>query len=52
MWDDRTPTISELLDDPIIIAVMQRDGVTKNDLSSLMAAMRDRLHNPVDRLAA
>lgn len=52
MRDDKTPTISELLDDPIIIAVMQRDGVTKNDLSSLMAAMRDRLHNPVDRLAA
>lgn len=52
MRDDNTPTISELLDDPIIIAVMQRDGVSKNDLSSLMAAMRDRLHSPVDRLAA
>lgn len=52
MRDENTPTIKELLDDPIIVAVMQRDGVTKNDLSSLMAAMRDRLLNPVDRLAA
>lgn len=52
MRDENTPTIKELLDDPIIVAVMQRDGVTKNDLSSLMATMRDRLHNPIDRLAA
>jgi hypothetical protein len=52
MRDDRTPTIKELLDDPIIIAVMRRDGVSKNDLSSLMATMRDRLSNPVGRLAA
>lgn len=52
MRDENTPTIKELLDDPIIIAVMQRDGVSKNDLSSLMTAMRDRLHNPLNRLAA
>jgi hypothetical protein len=52
MRDDHTPTIKELLDDPIILAVMRRDGVSRHEVSSLMNTMRDRLRNPVDRLAA
>lgn len=52
MRDEHTPSFKELLEDPIIIAVMRRDGVSKSDLSSLLTTMRDRLLNASERLAA
>lgn len=52
MRDEHTPSFKELLEDPIIVAVMQRDGVSKSYLSSLMTAMRERLSTLPGRLAA
>jgi len=40
---DGEPSIQELLDDPVIEAVMARDGVARLDLEHLIAEMRDRL---------
>jgi hypothetical protein len=35
---DRELTISEMLDDPIVIRVMRRDGVARSDIARLFAA--------------
>ena len=41
---DRELTLSEMLDDPIVIRVMRRDGVARSDVARLFAARpRDRL---------
>jgi hypothetical protein len=37
------PSIQELLDDPVIEAVMARDGVARPDLEHLIAEARVRL---------
>lgn len=37
------PTLAELLDDPIIQAVMARDGVERAKLDDLIAAVQARL---------
>jgi hypothetical protein len=37
------PSIKELLDDPVIEAVMARDGVRRKELEHLICEMRDRL---------
>jgi hypothetical protein len=46
-WDgpDRSwePRWDEMLDDPVIHAVMQRDGVRRESLLDLMTEMRERL---------
>jgi hypothetical protein len=41
---DRELTLSEMLDDPIVIRVMRRDGVARGDVARLFAA------RPGDRL--
>ncbi|HEY0833058.1 MAG TPA: hypothetical protein VGE72_04030 [Azospirillum sp.] len=50
------PTLSELLDDPLVLAVMSRDGVSREHLLQLMAQIRRNLRdqngrdqNPHDR---
>ena len=40
---DGEPTITELLDDPVIEAVMARDGVARADLVHLIDEVRGRL---------
>jgi len=40
---DGEPSIKELLDDPVIEAVMARDGVRRNELEHLICEMRQRL---------
>lgn len=40
---DGEPTIRELLDDPVIEAMMARDGVARADLVHLMDEIRGRL---------
>jgi hypothetical protein len=40
---DGEPSIQELLDDPVIEAVMARDGVGRPELEHLIAEMRIRL---------
>ena len=40
---DGEPTIRELLDDPVIEAMMARDGVARADLVHLMDEVRSRL---------
>lgn len=40
LWKE--PTLSELLEDPLIILLMTRDGVARSDIETLMAAMQDR----------
>lgn len=52
MLDEKTPTFKDVLDDPITVAVMDRDGVSRNDLWSLMATMRNRLNHPAPQLMA
>ena len=46
--------VSDLLDDPIVQLVMRRDGVTREEVLSVVAAMRGRLSEgqPAIRLAA
>lgn len=36
----REPTLSELLDDPIVIAVMTRDGFTREHILRLIERVR------------
>jgi hypothetical protein len=40
---DGEPSIKELLDDPVIEAMMARDGVRRKELEHLICEMRDRL---------
>jgi hypothetical protein len=40
---DGEPTIRELLDDPVIEAIMARDGVARTDLVHLIDEVRGRL---------
>lgn len=41
---DGEPSIKELLDDPVIEAVMARDGVRRKELEHLIADVRVRLN--------
>lgn len=51
MPDTTTQKLDELLDDPVMAAVMDRDGVSRDDLWSLLATMKNRLQTP-DRYIA
>jgi hypothetical protein len=42
-WDGTEPRWDEMLDDPVILAMMQRDGVQRESLLGLMTEMRERL---------
>jgi hypothetical protein len=45
------PSIKELLDDPVIEAIMVRDGVHRKELESLIADVRGRLRDSNSRRA-
>ena len=40
MVDDREPSLDEMLADPVVLAVMNRDGVSRNALRILIADIR------------
>lgn len=48
----KDPTLSELLDDPLVAAVMRRDGVSREHLQQLMAQIRRNLRDQNGRVAA
>ena len=41
---DGEPRLAEMLDDPVIQAVMARDGVVRRDIERLVARMAPRTH--------
>ena len=49
---DPEPLVEELLDDPIVQALMARDGVTRPALEALIARLRRRLGPGDDALYA
>jgi hypothetical protein len=46
LWFDGEPTLDELLSDPVIVALMERDGIGANDMRELLAAIEKARHNP------
>ena len=50
----REPLVADMVQDPIVQAVMRRDGVTPEDVLTLVVHMRERLRRTgaLDRLAA
>lgn len=52
MPDTTKQSLDELLDDPVMTAVMDRDGVSRDDLWSLMTMMKNRLQSPDRCMAA
>ncbi|WP_207481174.1 hypothetical protein [Arenibaculum pallidiluteum] len=50
----REPLVAEMVQDPVIQAVMLRDGVSAEDVLTLVVGMRERLRRSgaLDRLAA
>jgi len=40
---DQQPTLQEMLDDPVVAALMDRDGVTRREVEALMADLRDTI---------
>ncbi|WP_188052035.1 hypothetical protein [Azospirillum sp. Sh1] len=47
-----TPTLSELLEDPIVIAVMTRDGISPDSVQQLFERLRRSRRVQEERLAA
>jgi hypothetical protein len=45
LWFDGEPTLDELLSDPVIVALMERDGIAASDLRELLAAMEKARQN-------
>jgi hypothetical protein len=41
----REPYVADMIADPVVQAVMARDGVTAEDLLSLVVRMRERLRD-------
>lgn len=47
-----TPTLSELLEDPIVIAVMARDGISRDSFQQMIDRVRRNRRAQQERLAA
>ncbi|WP_199231744.1 hypothetical protein [Azospirillum sp. TSO35-2] len=47
-----TPTLSELLEDPIVIAVMARDGISRDAIQQMFERLRDSRRVQEERMAA
>jgi len=43
------PSLSELLEDPLVLLLMARDGVTRHDIVALMTDMRIRSLDDIER---
>ena len=46
------PTLSEILDEPIIVALMHRDGMTAETLRQLLEQVGRNLRDREERVAA
>jgi hypothetical protein len=46
------PTLNEILGDPIVAALMRRDGITEDHVRQLMERVRRSLRLKQERLAA
>ena len=42
---DTHTTLSEMLDDPIVVAVMRRDGVSREQVQAVIAEVRRNLRS-------
>lgn len=42
-WIHGEPTVDDLLDDPVVITLLQRDGLTSEDVRAAVALGRSRL---------
>ncbi|SMH43751.1 hypothetical protein [Azospirillum agricola] len=47
-----TPTLSELLEDPIVVAVMARDGISRETFQQMLERVRRNLRAQQERIAA
>ena len=45
-WEWGEPTLEDLLSDPIVEAVLRRDGLTRRDVWRAVAQARRRLESP------
>lgn len=52
MEDSRDLSLSEILDEPIVVALMARDGINREHVQQLMDQMRHSLRAQQERLAA
>lgn len=52
MDQQKDPRLSELLDDPIVLAVMKRDGVSREHMQQLFEQVRRNLRAREQRMAA
>lgn len=43
-WIHGEPTVDDLLDDPVVITLLQRDGLTSDDVRAAVALGRQRLN--------
>lgn len=43
-WIHGEPTVDDLLDDPVVITLLQRDGLTGDDVRAAVALGRQRLN--------
>lgn len=50
--DKHDPRITDLLDDPIAVALMRRDGVSSDHVHQLLNDMRKRLRERSRRLVS
>lgn len=52
MDHQKDPTLSEILDEPIIVALMKRDGISRECLNKLLEQVRRNLRAREQRMAA
>ena len=48
----KDPTLKEILDDPIIAALMKRDGISREHVHQLFAQVRRNLRAREEKMAA
>ena len=46
------PRLDEVLEDPMILAMMARDGIRRTEMADLVCAVRKRLAAPDEKSAA
>ena len=52
MDHQKDPTLSEILDEPIVVALMKRDGISRECLRQLLETVRRNLRAREERIAA
>ncbi|MBP2313783.1 hypothetical protein [Azospirillum soli] len=52
MDHQKDPTLFELLEEPIVIALMKRDGISRENMHQLLEQVRRNLRAREERMAA